>query len=146
MQHGVTGTPLENLPALRAAGITEAHVGTNWQNKVWDTLVSLAGSDEKVNDLVHKFTEDSVFITFFYCVLDTRSGRVEYVNAGHNPPCVFRADGRKDYLDRGDRKIDLWYRQHPMVKVDFSDQPDTFLNINSPDDLSRIENHLLSAS
>ena len=56
---------------------------------------------EKVNGLVHKFTEDSVFITFFYCVLDTRTGRLDYVNAGHNPPCILRRDGRKDYLDRG---------------------------------------------
>lgn len=56
---------------------------------------------EKVNSLVHRFTEDSVFITFFYCVLDTRTGQLDYVNAGHNPPCVFREDGRKEYLDRG---------------------------------------------
>ena len=56
---------------------------------------------EKANGLVHKFTEDSVFVTFFYGVLDTRSGRLDYVNAGHNPPCVLRRDGNKEYLDRG---------------------------------------------
>jgi serine phosphatase RsbU (regulator of sigma subunit) len=55
----------------------------------------------RVNSLVHRFTEDSAFITFFYCVLDTRTGDLSYVNAGHNPPCVFRADGSKEYLDRG---------------------------------------------
>ncbi len=55
----------------------------------------------RVNRLVHKFTEESAFITFFYCVLDTRTGDLCYVNAGHNPPCVFRADGSKEYLDRG---------------------------------------------
>ncbi len=55
----------------------------------------------RVNRLVHKFTEDSAFITFFYCVLDTRTGDLCYVNAGHNPPCIFRADGSKEYLDRG---------------------------------------------
>jgi len=55
----------------------------------------------RVNKLVHTFTEDSTFITFFYCVLDTRTGDLSYVNAGHNPPCIFRADGSKQYLDRG---------------------------------------------
>jgi serine phosphatase RsbU (regulator of sigma subunit) len=56
---------------------------------------------EKVNSLVHRSTEESGFITFFYCVLDTQTGHLRYVNAGHNPPCVLRGDGRKDYLDRG---------------------------------------------
>jgi sigma-B regulation protein RsbU (phosphoserine phosphatase) len=55
----------------------------------------------RVNNLVHRATEDSGFITFFYCVLDTTTGVLRYVNAGHNPPCVLRADGGKEYLDRG---------------------------------------------
>lgn len=55
----------------------------------------------RVNRLVHTFTEESAFITFFYCVLDTRTGDVCYVNAGHNPPSILRADGGKELLDRG---------------------------------------------
>jgi serine phosphatase RsbU (regulator of sigma subunit) len=55
----------------------------------------------RVNRLVHTFTEESAYITFFYCVLDTRTGDLSYVNAGHNPPCIFKADGSKEYLDRG---------------------------------------------
>ena len=55
----------------------------------------------RVNRLVHMFTEESAFITFFYCVLDTSTGDLCYVNAGHNPPAVFRADGGKELLDRG---------------------------------------------
>lgn len=55
----------------------------------------------RVNRLVHGYTEDSVFITFFYSILDTRTGEIVYVNAGHNPPCVLRANGDREYLDRG---------------------------------------------
>jgi serine phosphatase RsbU (regulator of sigma subunit) len=55
----------------------------------------------RVNRLVHGYTEESVFITFFYSVLDTHTGEIIYVNAGHNPPCVLRADGSREYLDRG---------------------------------------------
>jgi hypothetical protein len=54
-----------------------------------------------VNRLVHGYTEDGVFITFFYSILDTRTGEVVYVNAGHNPPCILRRDGSREYLDRG---------------------------------------------
>jgi sigma-B regulation protein RsbU (phosphoserine phosphatase) len=55
----------------------------------------------RVNRLVHGYTEDGVFITFFYSILDTLTGEVVYVNAGHNPPCVLRANGSREYLDRG---------------------------------------------
>jgi len=55
----------------------------------------------RVNTLVHGYTEDSVFVTFFYAVLDTCTQRITYVNAGHNPPCVLRAGGKREYLDKG---------------------------------------------
>lgn len=55
----------------------------------------------RVNTLVHSYTADSVFVTFFYAVLDTRTQQLTYVNAGHNPPCVLRSDGRREYLDKG---------------------------------------------
>ncbi len=55
----------------------------------------------RVNTLVHGYTADNVFVTFFYAVLDTRTQVVTYVNAGHNPPCVLRANGDREYLDKG---------------------------------------------
>jgi serine phosphatase RsbU (regulator of sigma subunit) len=66
-----------------------------------ESLLPPAELITRVNRLVHGYTEDSVFITFFYCILDTRTGEVVYVNAGHNPPCVLRANGEREYLDRG---------------------------------------------
>ncbi len=47
-----------------------------------------------------------------------------------------------DYLAAGERKIDLWYAQHHCVIVDFSDVPETFLNINSRQDIEQIEHRL----
>ncbi len=49
------------------------------------------------------------------------------------------ADSLDQYLAGGDRKIDLWYKQQSMTQVDFSDQPDAFLNINSLQDMSALE-------
>ncbi|MEW8627888.1 MAG: molybdenum cofactor guanylyltransferase MobA [Candidatus Thiodiazotropha sp.] len=45
----------------------------------------------------------------------------------------------KAYLDGGDRKIDLWYAQHKMATADFSDIPETFLNINTPEERNAFE-------
>lgn len=35
------------------------------------------------------------------------------------------------YLQSGERKIDQWYAHHQLSVVDFSDSPDTFININT---------------
>jgi len=43
------------------------------------------------------------------------------------------------YLEQGDRKIDLWLFQHNVIKVDFSDDADVFLNINTLSELNAME-------
>lgn len=49
-----------------------------------------------------------------------------------------RADLR-DWLQAGGRKVDAWLARHRVANVDFSDCPDTFLNINTPDERAAIE-------
>lgn len=45
----------------------------------------------------------------------------------------------QDYLDSGQRKIDSWLEQQKMVKVDFSNEPEIFININTMTELSNLE-------
>ncbi len=47
-----------------------------------------------------------------------------------------------DYLDAGDRKIDRWYHRHRVAESDFSDRPEQFLNVNTPDDLAALTRRL----
>lgn len=49
-------------------------------------------------------------------------------------PCRLEED-LQTYLQEGGRKIDAWLTQHALAIVDFSDQADTFLNVNHPKDL-----------
>lgn len=44
------------------------------------------------NQLCYK-NESGMFVTAFICVLDVRSGKVQFVNAGHNCPFVQKQDG-----------------------------------------------------
>ena len=43
------------------------------------------------------------------------------------------------YLASGQRKIDLWLERQNMVKADFSDTPEIFMNINTMNELTALE-------
>jgi molybdenum cofactor guanylyltransferase len=43
------------------------------------------------------------------------------------------------YLDAGDRKIDLWYARHRVAVVDFPDEAEMFVNVNTPNDLRALD-------
>ncbi|MCL7420918.1 MAG: molybdenum cofactor guanylyltransferase [Methylobacter sp.] len=43
------------------------------------------------------------------------------------------------YLASGQRKIDLWLERQNMVKADFSDSPEIFMNINTMNELTALE-------
>ncbi|QNF21180.1 molybdenum cofactor guanylyltransferase MobA [Aeromonas hydrophila] len=45
-------------------------------------------------------------------------------------------------LTEGERKIDIWFARHQMAVVSFADQPDAFINLNSPDELAAYEARL----
>jgi len=46
-----------------------------------------------VNDELAESNESSMFVTLFVAILDTRTGKMTYTNAGHNPPYIKKADG-----------------------------------------------------
>ena len=53
--------------------------------------------------------EEGMFVTMFICCLDLKTGRLEYCNAGHNPPLVGNADGQPAFLDvLPNAPIGLW--------------------------------------
>ncbi len=52
-------------------------------------------------------------------------------------------DSLMGFLQEGERKIDRWYARHTLALADFSGQPDTFLNINTPSDRKSLEQKLL---
>lgn len=50
-------------------------------------------------------------------------------------------DDLGDALAGGERKIDRWYARHAWCHVDFSDQPEAFANLNSPEDKATLAAH-----
>jgi serine phosphatase RsbU (regulator of sigma subunit) len=76
------------MASLRAALHSEVH-----------PRFQMAAMTAKLNDFVHQSSAVNTFITFFFCDLDTGTGALTYVNAGHNPPLVFGKDGKTRFLE-----------------------------------------------
>ncbi len=62
---------------------------------------SLKNSVEAINLYLAENTPSNRFITLFIAELDPTTGIVNYINAGHNPPLVGRADGSVEQLESG---------------------------------------------
>jgi len=45
----------------------------------------------------------------------------------------------QNYLQHGERKLENWFNRHSAIKVDFSDTPEIFANINTPAELQALE-------
>jgi len=56
---------------------------------------------KSLNKQLSEFTRRSDFITSFYGILDSRNHNFIYSNCGHNPPLVFRNDGKIEKLSAG---------------------------------------------
>lgn len=53
------------------------------------------------------------------------------------------APSLESYLATGGRKIDTWFEALRVAEADFSDEPDTFVNVNDPDERRRVEARML---
>jgi len=62
----------------------------------------------RINRTVCQNVTEGKYVTFFLGRLDPRSGGLAYVNAGHNPPLLIRADGTVETLNDGGMVLGLF--------------------------------------
>ena len=55
----------------------------------------------RLNDQLCSENEQMMFVTVFFGLLELATGKLDYVNAGHNPPALRRADGTVSLLPSG---------------------------------------------
>lgn len=48
----------------------------------------------------------------------------------------------QEYLRSGERKIDRWFARHKLAIAYFTDEPETFVNVNNPDERAAVEARL----
>jgi serine phosphatase RsbU (regulator of sigma subunit) len=54
----------------------------------------------QVNKTLIEQNASGMFVTLFYGVLDTRTGEIQFANAGHNPPYLFSPQGARPLRDK----------------------------------------------
>ncbi len=59
---------------------------------------NVAEAIDHANALIAADADSSMFVTAFLLALDPQVGHIEFVNAGHNPPLLVRADGSVEWL------------------------------------------------
>ena len=73
----------------------------------------------KVNSLLYESTDRDKFVTAFYGLLDHKNRVLTFSNAGHNPPILFRREGRIQYLSEGGVALgvlaDATYEERPIA-------------------------------
>lgn len=99
-QHGfvvadVTG---KGVPASLLMATMRATLRANIQNNPNDIVQAL----RQVNGDIYRDSPVDKFITSIYCNLDYHRHEISYVNSGHNPPYIVRADdSRIEELEQG---------------------------------------------
>ena len=63
--------------------------------------IPLTEMSERLNKLIYKSSPSDKYITFFISVLDSNTGALDVVNAGHNPIFLLRKDGVLEKIDAG---------------------------------------------
>jgi sigma-B regulation protein RsbU (phosphoserine phosphatase) len=63
-----------------------------------DHAQSPASGMQRVNELICSETNQGLFVTMFYALLDAHSGNFTYVNAGHNPGLLSSHTASRTYL------------------------------------------------
>lgn len=67
-----------------------------------DSLANIASS---LNRLLFASTSSASYVTFFYAQYDERTGRLSFVNAGHNPPFVLHTNGSESGARKSDGSV-----------------------------------------
>ncbi len=97
-------TMLTVIADVEGKGVASGLVMANLQATL-RALVAHVHSLERlvsaVNNMILADTRAQKFMTFFACMLDTRSRALHYINAGHVPPVVLRPSGENIHLTEG---------------------------------------------
>jgi sigma-B regulation protein RsbU (phosphoserine phosphatase) len=107
-------TMLAVVADVEGKGVGSAMVMANLQATLHALVAHLHSLErlvESLNDMILTDTRGQKYMTMFVALLDQSQRTLHYVNAGHVPPAVVRADGSVEYLREGGMVVGLFPSQ-----------------------------------
>lgn len=107
-------TMLTVVADVEGKGVSSAMVMANLQatlHALMEHLHSLERLVASLNDTMLSDTRGQKYMTMFLSLLDQRHRVLHYVNAGHVPQAVIRADGSAEMLEQGGTVVGLFPKQ-----------------------------------
>jgi sigma-B regulation protein RsbU (phosphoserine phosphatase) len=108
-------TMLVVVADVEGKGVGSAMVMANLQATLHALLAHLHSLErlvESLNDMILSDTRGQKYMTMFVGLLDQPHKTFHYVNAGHVPPAVVRANGEVEYLREGGMVVGLFPSVH----------------------------------
>jgi sigma-B regulation protein RsbU (phosphoserine phosphatase) len=87
----------KGIPAALFMAIGKAIFKSQFSNRNGDNICEKV---KIVNEFLSEDNSSFMFITAFVCILNVKTGVVEYVDAGHEPPIIIRADGSTELVKK----------------------------------------------
>jgi sigma-B regulation protein RsbU (phosphoserine phosphatase) len=123
-------------------GLAAALMISNVQSSL-RTAALFSGNDgaamlRAVNRHVYATSLMDRYATLFYAVVDRAARKMRYVNAGHPPPIVLRADGSMDWLETGGAPVGMfpeWPYEEGLIELNPGD-----IVVGCTDGVSEAEN------
>lgn len=86
--------------------------------------IDIEEKTRRINDIIYRNTPVDKFVTFFWAKIDSEQRKFTYVNAGHNPPLLFK-EGMKDpiKLDKGGLILGAMPSMSPYLKEEINLDP-----------------------
>ena len=93
LQEGRVGVVVGDATGKGMPAALVAEATSNMLRAVAQALDSTSPGEvlERVNETLYARIPPNMFVTCFYCILDPKSGRLSYANAGHDLPYVLRS-------------------------------------------------------
>jgi sigma-B regulation protein RsbU (phosphoserine phosphatase) len=124
-------------------GIPAALMMSNFQASLHTMLrhtSNLTEIVEALNYQIHESAKGESFITFFAAIYDHELNTMVYVNAGHNPPFLFNANGSMEELTTGSTVLGV-FDPLPFISEGFIPDLDGFTLFCYTDGLTETENN-----
>lgn len=81
------------------AALLMSNILASFRIQYSDNQFDLPTAVRDVSRQLHRYTAAEDFATLFIGSVDPGTNTLSYINAGHNPPLIAKADGSKKYLD-----------------------------------------------